>query len=88
MSSSKNEIALLLTNEIKATIEYQEVLLLKQYIIDDITRPSVSLNVVYTYSQPININIFKLAFQVEFGFNIGENLNDNQCVIDMMLFLQ
>jgi hypothetical protein len=88
MSSSKDEIAALLTNEVKATVEYQEVLLLKQYIIDDITRPSVSLNVVYTYSQPININIFKLAFQVEFGFNIGDNLNDNQCVIDMMSFLQ
>lgn len=83
---SYQEIKSLFENEIKATIEYQETILLKNYIIQTINEPKIEMNVIYNFSQSINIDIFKLAFKVQFGFE-NNNVNEMSCIVDMSKFL-
>ena len=83
---SYQEIKLLFEEELKKTIEYQETILLKEYIKQSIIDPGVMLNIIYTFSQPINVDIFKMSFKLQFGFE-NNNISDNQCVINMIDFL-
>ncbi len=89
--TSKEEIRILLTEELKNSNQYQECLLLKQFIIDQINRPNiVSMILVYSFSSPFNNNdeveIFKLCFKILFGF-IENNMNYELINIDLSKFL-
>lgn len=89
--SSKQEIKDLLNTELKTSPLYNEVLLLKQYIIDSINAPGlVSMNLVYNFSSPLETNndvsLFKLCFKNEFGF-IENNMTKFCVIIDMAKFL-
>ena len=89
--SSKQEIKDLLNVEIQTSSLYNEIVLLKQYIIDSIKAPGlVSMHLVYTFSNPLESDndrsLFKLFFKNEFGF-IEENMNNNLIVIDISKFL-
>lgn len=80
------EIKTLFEEEIKKTIEWSETILLKNYIIQTINEPKIQMNVVYNFSQSIDIDIFKLAFKVQFGF-YNDSVNEMSCIIDMKSFL-
>jgi hypothetical protein len=89
--SSKQEIKDLLNTELKTSSLYNEVLLLKQYIIDSIQAPGlVSMNLVYNFTNPLETNndvsLFKLCFKNEFGF-IEENMSKFSILVDMAKFL-
>lgn len=89
--TSKQEIKDLLNTELKTSSLYNEVLLLKQYIIDSINAPGlVSMNLVYNFNTPLETNndvsLFKLCFKNEFGF-IEENMSKFSIIIDMAKFL-
>ena len=85
--SLADEIKLLFEEEIKKTNEWQETILLSNYIKESILDPGVMLNLIYTFSQPINIDIFKLAFYIQFNFE-NNNINDTQCIINMINFIK
>jgi hypothetical protein len=89
--SSKQEIKDLLNIELKTSPLYNEVLLIKQYIIDSIHAPGlVSMNLVYNFTNPLETNndvsLFKLCFKNEFGF-IEENMSKFSIIVDMAKFL-
>lgn len=89
--ASKQEIKDLLNIELKNSSLYNEILLLKQFIIDSINAPGlVSSNLIYTFSNPLQndeeISMFKLCFKNEFGF-VEDNLNNQVIIIDMKKFL-
>jgi hypothetical protein len=89
--TSKTEIRDLLNIELKNSNLYNEILLLKQFIIDSINSPGlVSNNLIYTFSNPLQnddeISIFKLCFKNEFGF-IEDNLNNNFIIVNISKFL-
>lgn len=89
--SSKQEIKDLLNTELKSSSLYNEVLLLKQYIIDSIVAPGlVSMSLVYNFNTPLesnnDVSLFKLCFKNEFGF-IEENMSKFSIIIDMAKFL-
>lgn len=83
---SYQEIKTLFEEEIKKSIEWQETILVKNYIIQTINEPNILMNVIYNFSQSINIDIFKMAFKIQFGFQ-NDNISDFQCIINMMEFL-
>ncbi len=90
--TSKQEIKDLLSNEIKNCPEYQEVLLLKQYIIDKINEPNiVSMYLSYNFSNQLinddSKNLFKLCFKNEFGW-IENNMNKDCIILDLSKFLE
>ena len=85
------EIQNLLKEELKTSSQYNEVLLIKQFIIQKINEPSIiSMRVLYTFSTPFTNDddkqLFKLCFKNEFGF-IEENMNEYQINIDLSKFL-
>ena len=80
------EIKTLFEEEIKTTVEYQETILLKNYIVQTINEPKIEMNIIYNFTQSINIDIFKLAFKVQFGF-YNDSVNEMSCIIDMKSFL-
>ncbi len=85
------EIQTLLKEELKSSSQYNEVLLIKQFIIQKINEPSIiSMRVLYTFSTPFTNDddkqLFKLCFKNEFGF-IEENMNEYQINIDLSKFL-
>ena len=84
--SVADEIKNLFIAELKNTNEWQETILLSNYIKQSIIDPGVMLNIIYTFSQPINIDIFKMAFKVQFGF-LNDNISDTNCIINMNDFL-
>lgn len=89
--TSKQEIKDLLNTELKSSSLYNEVLLLKQYIIDSIMAPGlVSMSLVYNFNTPLesnnDVSLFKLCFKNEFGF-IEENMSKFSIIIDMGKFL-
>lgn len=84
--SLADEIKNLFIAELKNTNEWNETILLSNYIKQSIIDPGVMLNIIYTFSQPINVDIFKMAFKVQFGFQ-NDNISDIQCIINMMDFL-
>jgi hypothetical protein len=85
------EIQNLLKEELKISSQYNEVLLIKQFIIQKINEPAiVSMRILYTFSVPFtnedDKELFKLCFKNEFSF-IEENMNDTQINIDLSKFL-
>ncbi len=87
--SSKNLIKDLFINEIKNTSEYQIVLKLKEFIINEIATPNIQEEIIYIFETPLNdegIKNFKLAMIVEFGFST-DNMSSNVVFIDMKKFL-
>jgi hypothetical protein len=90
--SSKQEIKDLLNIELKTSSVYNEVLLIKKYIIDSIQAPGlVSMNLVYNFTNPLETNddvsLFKLCFKNEFGF-IENNMTKITIIIDIAKFLE
>ena len=86
--SSKQEIKSLFEVEIKNSADYETVLKIKQYIINEIITPNINENVVYNFETPITeeqINNIKLGMIIEFGFS--GIINENYVVIDMKKFL-
>ena len=88
--SSKNLIKDLFIAEIKNTPEYQIVLQIKQFILNEIATPNIQEIVVYNFETPLSkeqINNIKLCMIVEFGFST-ENMSMYSIIIDMKQFLQ
>ena len=87
--TSKQEIKTAFTAELMTTKQYQIVLKIKQLILDEIARPSITQYVIYNYETPQNReeqqNI-KMCMILEFGFST-ENIGENSVVINMMDFL-
>lgn len=83
---SYQEIKTLFQEELKKTIEWEETILLANYIKQSVINPGVQMNVIYTFSQSIDIDIFKLAFKLQFGFE-NDNFNDSKIIINMKDFL-
>ena len=85
------EIQNLLKEELKSSSQYNEVLLIKQFIIQKINEPDiVSMYLLYNFSTPFtnedDKELFKLCFKNEFSF-IEENMNEYQINIDLSKFL-
>ena len=85
------EIQNLLKQELKTSSQYNEVLLIKQFIIQKINEPAiVNMRLLYTFSNPFtnedDKQLFKLCFKIEFNF-IEENMNDSEINIDLSKFL-
>ena len=88
--SSKNLIKDLFIAEIKNTPEYQIVLQIKQFILNEIATPNIQEIVVYNFETPLSkeqINNIKLCMIVEFGFST-ENMSMYSIIIDMKQFLE
>ena len=89
-SISKQEIKDLFINELLNTPEYQIVLKLKQYILDEIATPNIQQTFAYNFETPLSQeqqNNMKLCMIIEFGFST-DNMNENCVVIDMKKFLE
>lgn len=87
--ASKQEIKDLFIAEIKNTSEYQVILQLKAFILNEIATPNIQEEVVYNFETPLSeegIKNFKLGMIVEFGFST-ENMSSNCVFIDMKKFL-
>jgi hypothetical protein len=88
--SSKDEIKNLLIEELKTSSQYQECLLLKQVIIAKINEPAItSMNLIYNFTNQQTDEqqqIFKLCFQIEFGW-MNDNINNNVVIVDLSKFL-
>ncbi len=88
--SSKEEIKNLFIAEIKNTPEYQIVLQIKAFILNEIATPNIQEEVLYNFETPLNkeqMNNFKLGMIVEFGFSTN-NMSENCVFIDMKKFLE
>lgn len=88
--SSKQEIKDLFIAEIKNTPEYQIVLQLKAFILNEIATPNIQEEVVYYFETPLSneqMKNFKLGMIVEFGFSTN-NMSSNVVFIDMKKFLE
>ena len=89
--SSKEEIRLLLTQELEATPENNECLLFKQYIKDEIAKPPiVNMNLNYVFSVPLNeeqLMRFMLCYKIMFGIDYI-NISNIDINIDLSKFLQ
>jgi hypothetical protein len=87
---SKQEIKDLFIAEIKNTPEYQIVLQLKAFILNEIATPKIQEEVVYNFETPLSdeqMKNFKLGMIVEFGFSTN-NMSSNVVFIDMKKFLE
>ena len=87
--SSKDEIKTAFINELKLTPQYQEVLSMKQFILDEIARPNIQIYLQYTYSREQTddeLQIIKLCFLCEFGYQLIDT-NNTMCNIDMNKFI-
>ena len=85
------EIQNLLKEELKSSSQYNEVLLIKQFIIQKINEPAiVSMRLLYNFTTPFtnedDKQLFKLCFKTEFNF-IEENMSDTEINIDLSKFL-
>ncbi len=88
--ASKEEMKYLLSVELKKTAEYQEVLLLKEVLLNEIAQLSTSMIVRYDFQIPINIvnsKTFRLCFQLEFGW-IPWDFYPDHIIIDISKFLE
>ncbi len=87
--SSKEEIKNLFIAEIKNTPEYQIVLQIKAFILNEIAAPNIQEEVLYNFETPLNkeqINNIKLCMLIEFGFSTN-NMSSTAIFIDMKKFL-
>lgn len=88
--TSKAEIRDLFTAELYNTPEHEEVVKLRTFIIDEIVRPNVQEQVVYTFTTEQSLEqqkIIKLCMLMEFGFYI-DTINSECVIIDMKKFLE
>ncbi len=88
--SSKQEIKTLFTNELINTVEYQIILSIKQFILNEIATPNIQEVIVYNFETPLNNeqqNNLNLCSIIEFGFKL-DNINENCVIIDMKKFLE
>lgn len=88
--ASKQEIKDLFITEIKNTPEYQVILQLKAFILNEIATPNIQEEVFYTFETPLSeegLKNFKLGMIIEFGF-CTENMSSNYVFIDMKKFLE
>lgn len=81
-----SDIRTALVAEIENTKEYQECLLLKQYLLDSITSPGVQQQMYYSYSQTIDLGVFKMSCKLLLGF-IPEDMGPTCVHVDMASFL-
>lgn len=87
--ASKEEIKSLFVAELKNSVIYQEVLLLKQAIIAEIASPNVNMYMSYSFSRMLEdseIKIFQMCCKLEFGF-IPTDINNLMIIIDMSNFV-
>ena len=69
--TSKEEIKQAFTIELKLTNEYQEVLLLKQALLDEIAAPNVNHQITYMFTGELTdsqVQTLNMCFKIEFGF--------------------
>lgn len=88
--SSKEEIKVGFSNELMNTPQYQLALLVKQFILDEISRPNIAEYVIYTYENPItreDVKILKMCLYLLFGFNVND-ISENNVLVDMKKFLE
>jgi hypothetical protein len=88
--SSKEEIKVLFINEIKNTPEYQIVLQMKAFILNEIATPNIQEEVIYYFETPLNkqqLKNIQLSMIVEFGFYTN-NMSTSCIFIDMRKFLE
>ena len=89
-NNSKNLIKDLFIAEIKNTPEYQIVLNIKEFILNEIATPNIQEIVLYNFETPLNKeqqNNIKLCMIVEFGFST-DNMSEYCVFIDMKEFLK
>jgi len=88
--TSKQEIKDLLTIELQNSIQYNECILIKEFIKEQINDPGVvNMHLNYNFSQTFNndeLTVFKLCFKIMFGW-IENNCNNNCIGIDLSKFL-
>ena len=87
--SSKEEIKVLFTSELKNTPEYAIVLAIKQIIISEILTPSVKSQVLYNFEylqSEYSVEVIKMCMLIEFGFSTN-NISGSCVIIDMKDFL-
>jgi len=88
--SSKQEIKDLFIIEIMNTPEYQIVLQMKAFILNEIATPHIQEQVIYNFETSQTeeqLNNIKLCMIVEFGFSTN-NISSNGVFIDMRKFLE
>ena len=88
--SSKQEIKTLFTTELINTPEYQIILSIKQFILNEIATPNIQEIIVYNFEAPLTNeqqSNLKLCGIIEFGFKL-DTMNENCVVIDMKKFLE
>jgi hypothetical protein len=88
--SSKQEIKDLFIAELVNTPEYQLILSIKQFILNEISAPNIQESVVYNFETMLTKeqqNNLSLCSVVEFGFKL-DNMNEFCAVIDMKKFLE
>lgn len=87
--TSKEQIKNSFTTELMGTAQYEICLKMKQMILDEINRPSITQYVVYNFETPQNReeqqNI-KMCMILLFGFS-SNNISEYSVVVDMMDFL-
>lgn len=87
--SSKEDLKVAFTNELKLTSEYQEVLLLKQALLDEIAAPNVNHQINYQFTQELTdqqVQTFCMCFKLEFGFE-AEFVTNKGITVTMNKFL-
>ena len=88
--SYKEEIKLLLKQELESTPQYTECNLLKQFIIQKINEPPiVNMNLNYVFSTPFNdeeLLRFMLCYKILFGVDYI-NISKTEINIDLTNFL-
>lgn len=87
--SSKEEIKVLFTSELKNTPQYEIILAIKQIIINEIEVPNIQSKMVYTfesYQSEYDLEVLKMCMLLEFGF-ITNNISSGCVGIDMLDFL-
>ncbi len=90
--SSREEIKVAFETELKLTPQYQIVLKLKQFILDEIARPNIQQFILYNFETPqseSDIEIIKMCIILEFGFNKTQvnNISEISVIINMIDFL-
>lgn len=88
--SSKEEIRAAFINELKLTSEYQETMLLKQALLDEIAAPNVNHQINYQFTQEMTdqqVQTFSICFKLEFGW-MPEFLTNTGITVSMVKFIE
>lgn len=87
--TARNVIKQAFIAELINSNEYQECLLVKQALIDEIVAPNVNFQITYVFTTPLTDqakNTFGLCFQLMFGW-FPEFLTNEMVIINMSRFL-